>query len=341
MPSTLDTVALALTEPISRRRALRLAAGAAVASFFGAKADSALADCPSCPRMSDPPNYSQQCAVPRGVGCIFVCCPLEFACCTASHGVVCCREGYTCGPPITSGQEQYPTCKCINDCGGNCCKPDETCADIETGLCCAVPCGKTCCRSGEKCVDPDRGVCCKSYEQGCRGRNETICCDESLETCCAGSTVTQCCGLGQTCGDQGNCKCKRDRPVECLDDCCKRTDRCCHSLEGKGFCIPRAWKCCGDSFAMPGEECCAGRFHYNPRFQRCCGLSGVCPTHSECCPDGCCPAGSSCCAHGCCNAAGQVVGPKRPFEQVSDRRAARIRRKGTKRRDIHLRAEVR
>ena len=88
--------------------------------------------------------------------------------------------------------------------------------------------------------DPDRGVSCNSWEQGCRGRGKTVCCDEFHEKSCAGSKVTQCCGRGQTCEDNGDCICKPDRPVDCLDDCCKKTEKCCTSPTGKGFCIPKA-----------------------------------------------------------------------------------------------------
>lgn len=345
MASRLDELALALTAPVSRRSALRLAAATVIATYFARGTDTARAvQCPECPRQSDPPNYSQRCVVFTNLGCIFVCCPPEFKCCTASHGVVCCREGYTCGPVQTVGEENYPSCICQNACGGACCKSGEKCANPDRGLCCKIPCGDTCCREGEKCADPNLGgTCCKSYEKACIGKNQTVCCDELLETCCAGTTgfaVTQCCGQGQTCTDEGDCRCRPGHPVNCHGDaCCRRDQRCCQSPTGKGFCIPKKWRCCGDSFADPAlQSCCAGRFPYSRSTQRCCGISGVCFLNEECCPDGCCPAGSSCCANGCCSASGARVGPRRPFARVRDRRSMllhverrRARRRGAAR----------
>lgn len=334
MPSPLDDLALALTSPISRRRALSLTAAATVTSFFGLRTGTGTAQgaCPSCPRASDPDNYSQFCGHPRGVGCLFVCCPPEYTCCQTDTVVVCCREGYECGPIVNGGH----TCRCKNDCGGACCKPDETCVNSELGLCCqGVGCGEKCCRAGEKCVDPSRGVCCKSTEKGCIGQNQTICCDADYGRCCAGSTrlsVTSCCGLGQTCTDQGLCKCTRARPVDCHDtECCKRSEKCCETPSGGGRCIPSDWRCCGETAAGPWESCCAGRFPYVPAFQRCCGVTGICPKNAECCPDGCCPEGTSCCNRGCCNAAGARVAVKSPFMRVRSRERLRDRRRAMRR----------
>src|SRR4029079_11736436 len=143
------------------------------------------------------------------------------------------------------------------------------CVDAVAGKCCAIPCGKECCAAGEKCADPRRGVCCKTSERACIGRSETTCCDATLERCCSGSSVTQCCGYGQTCDDAGGCRCRAGYPKPCLDDCCRRTDKCCHGPSGRGFCAPPGWKCCGDTVALEHEQCCAGRFPFNPRFQRC------------------------------------------------------------------------
>jgi hypothetical protein len=321
MGSRLDNLALALTEPMSRRRALKLTAAAAATSFVSWPTDTARAACPTCPRMSDPPSYSQHCSVDTNLGCIFVCCPETFKCCTASHGVVCCREGYTCGPNQTVGSETYPSCKCENDCGGACCKPGEQCANSDLGLCCEIPCGVSCCEKGEKCVDPNRGTCCKPAFKGCVGKSETSCCLDTVQTCCSGSVVTQCCGPGQKCTDQGACVCTKERPVECQgDDCCRRTEKCCPGARYPGFCMSQGYTCCGDDAAGPAQACCAGRFVYRPAKQRCCGVSGVCGLNQECCPDGCCPEGTSCCAHGCCNFRGARVAAKQPFAHVPSRR---------------------
>lgn len=324
MASPLDDLARALTSPISRRRALRLTAAATVTSFFGPRiAAAAPGDCPTCPRESDPPDFTQLCGGSRPLGCLFVCCPSTFTCCQTEAGVVCCREGYGCGPVV----DNYPSCKCMNECGGACCKPDEKCSNPDTGLCCKIPCGDTCCRSGEKCVEPSTGTCCKSTEKACIGPRETICCDEFAK-CCVGTTgfrVTQCCGFGQTCTDDGSCVCGSARPVDCHgDQCCGKTDKCCQSPTGRGFCAPKDWRCCGDGAAGPGESCCAGRFPYFPSAQRCCGLSGICPIDAECCVDGCCPEGSSCCIHGCCNAAGARVAAKQPFMRPRPRRGRHL-----------------
>ncbi len=326
----LDDIAMAVAEPISRRGALRVAGAAAVTTFFGVRTGTAKADCPTCPRSVDPPTYSQRCSVARGVGCIFVCCPQTYTCCTTDLGVVCCREGYGCGPVNQFGQ---PTCKCANSCGSGCCKPGETCADPATGLCCQIPCGETCCKSGQKCADPRRGVCCQEFEQGCIGKNTTLCCDATFGTCCAGSVATQCCGYGQKCSADGACKCQPGHRKECVDTCCTKNQKCCTGVKGKNFCVPKQWGCCGDDYTMPGEACCAGRFPYSPASQRCCGISGVCPQLTECCPDGCCPQGSSCCEGGCCAADGTRFTPLQPLQRRRDPRRAL--------RDYELRADQR
>lgn len=328
MADRLDDLARSLATPVSRRRALRLAAAAAVTSIVAARTTPApahrtLDGCPTCPRGNDPPSFTQFCGHARGVGCLFVCCPATHTCCQTDTVVVCCREGFTCGPIVNDG----PTCTCKNPCGGACCADGEKCVDMVAGRCCAVPCGKECCGEDEKCVDPKRGTCCKKdSERACIGRNQTICCDSTLQTCCAGSRVTQCCGYGETCDPNGGCKCRPGFPKQCVDDCCKRTDKCCIGPSGRGFCAPRGWTCCGDTVALEGiEECCAGRFPFHPRFERCCGVSGKCPRTAECCPDGCCPAGSSCCDHGCCAFDGTPIGRARPFIHTPDRKAQALR----------------
>jgi hypothetical protein len=322
LDSRLDSLAMRLAEPMSRRRALTLAGATAVTTLFGARADAAQAACPSCPQGGDPPDWTQNCNVARGVGCIFVCCPDSYKCCTSPTGVVCCQEGFTCGPSNRFGQ---PTCVCANPCGSACCQAGEKCANATTGLCCQIACGATCCSSGQKCVDPKRGVCCDANDSPCYGKHTTHCCGPQ-ERCCPGSLITQCCGAGQMCTPEGSCDCRPGYPTDCFNECCRKNEKCCMGTsQGKGFCVAQNNECCGDSYTFPGEECCAGLFPYNPRSSRCCGISGVCPSNTECCPDGCCPIGSSCCEHGCCTTTvtGAIrVSPLRPFLRVRDRRTA-------------------
>lgn len=330
MPSRLDDVARALTEPISRRRALRLAATAVAGAYLGVRPGRADAACPSCPRMSDPPEYSQRCSVATRLGCIFVCCPQTYACCTTATGVVCCREGYTCGPVDSRG---YPSCKCKNDCGGSCCKDDERCSDLERGLCCKIPCGPGCCQSGEKCVDPKSGTCCKTDEKACQTRSGSALCCASDEHCCVGTLGATCCGEGRVCEKNGGCSCKPGFPQKCGRTCCRRGEKCCiNNSTAEGFCGPKSGECCGDTFAFRDEECCANRYPFDPATQQCCGVSGICPKNADCCPDGCCPSGSSCCAHGCCDAAGARVSARRSFARSPRRRRLkRQRRRGHRR----------
>ena len=332
MASRLDDLALALTEPMSRRRAIRLAAGAAATTYLGLPAGRASGQRP-CNRTPVCEPGTRVCVPSRQDGCPGCCTPREKCCVGAANNAntACCNTyyGFDCGPLTFSGS---PTCACApdNTCvgisGELCCRPEETCV-VEGGepRCCMHPCGKTCCERDQKCADPDRGVCCSSWEKGCRGRNRTVCCDDFHEKCCAGTKITQCCGRGQTCEDNGACICKPDRPVDCLDDCCKKTERCCTSPAGKGFCIPKTSRCCGEFGVRPGDECCAGRMPYTPSVERCCGISGTCPRTWECCPIGCCVPGSYCCAGGCCFSGSSRVIAARPFTRRSSRRHVRRR----------------
>ena len=201
MASRLDALALALTEPMSRRRAMRLAAGAAATAYLGLPAGRASGQ-RSCNRTPVCEPGTRVCLASRQDGCPGCCTPREKCCVGAADNAntACCNTyfGYDCGPLNFYGS---PTCACApdNTCvgisGELCCRPEETCV-VEGGepRCCMHPCGKTCCERDQKCADPDRGVCCNSWEQGCRGKNRTVCCDDFHEKCCAGSKITQCCG---------------------------------------------------------------------------------------------------------------------------------------------------
>ena len=111
----LERIARALAAPMSRRRALRLAAAAAGTSLFTLKTERAYG-CQSCPQPNDPPHWTQFCGHARGVGCLYVCCPPEFTCCQTEKGVVCCKVGYGCGPVV----DNLPTCSCKQPCGAGC-----------------------------------------------------------------------------------------------------------------------------------------------------------------------------------------------------------------------------
>jgi hypothetical protein len=210
--TAIDELARRMSEPMSRRRALRLiATGAAAAVLPGVRPGSghrAIASssppmaCQTCPK-SNQPTYTQRCATPSSFPglCIMVCCPPDWNCCTnPTKGVVCCPPEDRCGPLDEWG---YPHCECTTPCGAQCCNPGEVCASDPDGnqTCCPpglAACGSQCCEAGAECC---KGECCKPG-QIChwepRVRDDAYCADVcKAETDRATSQIydpkTQCC----------------------------------------------------------------------------------------------------------------------------------------------------
>ncbi len=204
--------------------------------------------------------------------------------------------------PCASNQNCPTGAEC---CKGRCCASAELCCD---GAC--VPraandrCGDTCCNhdAGERCCD---GRCCRGH--CCDGR----CCGEH-ELCCGGPGIRNCLAIQHTkrcdthcCGDAQSC---------CGEDCCFRTEQCCHS--GKlAYCAPKG-HCCGKGkhrvacgsgkhLCCPEDEhCCGGKCckPENCRDGVCGGPKCLCTPPLECCGPNTCisppPHGAGCCIGG-------------------------------------------
>jgi hypothetical protein len=233
-----ERIARVLATPISRRRALRLAAAAAGASFFAVRAAPAYGcrSCPVDPRGSIfPPEYTQFCGHPVGMepACHYTCCLPAETCCQNESGVLCCPPNTNC---VTN---PGPTCKCKPEkvCGVDpfteqvgCCLPEEECfeppgADVDEDLFCTPSCPE--------------------------GAERYQCLDEG------GFPTGHCCDAG----NDEDC---------CGDGCCNEDGYCCSS-GGEEVCCPREYDCT----AIPGVCGCS---QYQRCGQHCCGLGSVCCT---------------------------------------------------------------
>lgn len=190
----LDDLARVLAEPMSRRRALRLAGASLVAVAVPGVAPSAAHGGSARSRRSN------TCA-PEWQVCAYnehLCCPPDRpVCCSmvspssGQHG--CCKSeahccgGNTCCDPATEEcdvSQGFGVCvKHCPDrrprCGSTCCRAGETC---RSGKCCPSSrlCGDKCCPSGKQCAFSGRSrVCCPSERLVPRkiaGRNTRFCC---------------------------------------------------------------------------------------------------------------------------------------------------------------------
>ena len=165
MASRLDEIAVALTQPMSRRRAMRLTLGAAATAYLGLPAGRASSQRP-CQRTPVCEPGTRVCVASRPDGCPGCCTPSEKCCVGApdNANTACCDEafGYDCGPLNFYGT---PSCACKpeNTCQGIndpiCCRPEEKCI-VRGGqepVCCKQPCGKEeCCYENEDCVMGER-----------------------------------------------------------------------------------------------------------------------------------------------------------------------------------------
>jgi hypothetical protein len=281
MSESFDRFARRAAQPMTRARALKLAGGAFVAASFpglvsappvsGARPrlrSRASQTCQGCPA------GEELCSIPRGVGCIRVCCPSGWVCCKSDSEVQCCYPGQTCGVEQPPGATQ----------------PNIVCQGCRTG---EEACGSICCGQGAPCADPDLEYCCGARETACRGGGTVNCCGPR-EACCNG----KCCDPGEHCCNgkccSGKLRCHKGRCRKCPPktkkcgdrSCCERGEECCD-----GKCCGKKQKCCGDHCCDNDETCCGPRCCTDA--QKCCG-DHCCKKGQDCCGESCCPDGKTC-----------------------------------------------
>jgi hypothetical protein len=285
-----DSFSRVLATPISRRRALRLAAAAGVAAFVpmtrpvrawaargnqmccggtcGIDADGCCEDCVCKPSNKEccegggggHPYYCDtgaQCCGTRccdaGAECCggSTCCPKDTTCC----GDKCCAPGLVCQG------EMGPTPTCVRcppgrtPCSFSCCAPGETC---KGDTCEPAKCKNGGDRCGPRCCEPG-GFCCNEKTGSC--------CTKTRRSCCGEGNKKVCCPEGQTC--------RASRP---------------YNFKGKlapHICCPEARACLAHCCA-PGEECILGG-------RLCCRKDAICSDRKECCFSGHCCEGRYCC----------------------------------------------
>jgi hypothetical protein len=283
MSDRLDSFARRAAQPMTRARALKLAGGAIVAaSFPGLVSPPPVAGsgrrlvgrasqtCQGCP------TGEFLCSIPRGVGCIRVCCPEGWVCCKSDDEVQCCYPGQTCAVSQPPGAT----------------RPNIVCAGCRTGQ---EECGGICCSEGSTCADPDLEYCCRPRQTPCRGGGTVTCCG-LREECCRG----KCCEPGDHCCNgrccTGNRRCHKGRCRKCPPktrqcgkrSCCERGEECCD-----GRCCDKKEKCCGgDHCCNKNEDCCGGGCCSET--QKCCGNDRCCDRGDDCCGDRCCKDGKIC-----------------------------------------------
>jgi hypothetical protein len=272
MSARLDELARTLAQPMSRRRALRLAAGALVAA--------------SVPGMSPRPALAGrtrtgacdqgyfECKCPSANGLFFrACCPKnipgkQYVCECFADRAQCTAKGC---PPGSQA------------CGEDCCEPYEIC---EGGKCvCPERCGSKCCDEGSKCENPKKSLCCTPNWKVCvAGSAGAVKCCPPNETCCMkfGTTKANCCGKQQTCDENtATCRCKAKGETPCGSECCKKSEKC-MTVRPAGIerkqCCPNDSKVCG--WKATGSS--------GKTYSTCCKPTDVC------CDGQCCPKGKRC-----------------------------------------------
>jgi hypothetical protein len=263
MSDFLDNLARSVAQPMPRRRALRIVAGAAAGVAFGSLRVPA-ARAIVCP----PPAFHCDCPAANGLFYRWCCAP---------------NEDCKCIPPPNGGA--YCKCKPGLQCGSVCCGVGEKCVNQDSGQCCGsdqAPCGTICCDPGAPCADPDIEYCCKKGERACHGKSTVDCC-KADESCCNG----KCCRPGLRC-HKGRCQKCPKHTKECGDThCCERGESCCN-----GRCCKKGQHCCYDDHCCDkgttccGEGCCDADEH-------CCG-DHCCRDRYDCCGPACCPPGKKC-----------------------------------------------
>lgn len=294
MSESFDDLARTLARPMPRRRALRLVGGLLVAAAMpGAlRTSAALGGPKSSHRMSTcSPTCSNSAAIPMACPvapakdiCFITCAePGSKKCCLFEagkpSGIVACPDGYDC-PKGGRG-----SCVCLKNCGGNCCKTTEYCANFQQRLCCERGwrgCALECCKPNEECRKIRVGT---GSQDICTKR-----CPPNQAWC----GKDHCCPPKWKCVNESTGRCKRCWPdeEECEKKCCNRkTSRCC----GKAGCCPKDRSCC---VTGKTQRCCpAGQKCAIPILADNIGIKAG--TSSICCPSArynkspelCCPPG--------------------------------------------------
>ena len=218
----LERIARVVATPISRRRALRLAAAAGASSFFTlpSRAHAQAADDP-CPTCASRPGTSP-CCLRLGNGLAKVAIgqcydPKTEACCFGPDPY----DGQPTAWICTRGTKCSGSgCACARElCGGRCCADDETCYMDDplspgTDFCVPkCPPGEYNCRAA--------GACCPSVDH---------CCGDG---CCRGHCCNQggeawCCEDTNVCSDiAGFCGCPQGQ--RCGGLCCPAGETCCRA----------------------------------------------------------------------------------------------------------------
>lgn len=167
-----DDLARTLAQPMPRRRALRLAAGALAAAALPSlrPAGATAASRVTCRA------GTTLCSQPKGVGFIEACCPDGETCCKARDGVACCHAGQRCSEIEVGGSLQP---KCVGSCPpersgcGLCCTPDQVC-NKELKKCCPRSRDYRClgpepeCRKAadEEVEDYEKNICARGRSAG-------------------------------------------------------------------------------------------------------------------------------------------------------------------------------
>jgi hypothetical protein len=282
-PGSFDDIARTLAEPMPRRRALRVAGAALVASVLpglrpgGASASPCGPDTP-CSSICHSGNLIGACGTDTTNSCGQVGCRLEGC---LSPGEKCCRGG------------DHPWI----------CNEEDRCGSVNGPHCIACPderkCGTECCRSTQFCASPKRQLCCKQGEDACLVPNspQGVCCPPGRK-CCFNKAGAECCGGDQTC-KSGKCVCKQGET--CGEHCCKKGETC-----SKGKCCPKGTVNCGDGECCKSKATCCGEACCNGAGETCVGgTSGrLCCPRSRVSGSGasasCCPAGTVATDAGCC-----------------------------------------
>jgi hypothetical protein len=305
----LDDVARQLSQPLSRKRALRLLGMAALAvTVPGLRPKAARAtpaDCVGdCSGRQGSTGTLCQHDLPTCTP--HTCCSSDTTCCAGPASATCCDPGCTCAPDGRGFMSCQNCPRCIRgftECGTGCCPTGRACAagSGSSYLCCnegQIACGRTCCDDGLKCVNPRTGQCskCPPGQKACgkkccpKGQD---CCDAIKGVCC-NTKRNSCCNTGVGGVEKWIC-CKA--PNHCLRSadetgtspsgsprvCCP-PDRA--VPKGKGFitCCPPGYLPLGGKLVVPagnlGGLCC--------RKDKTCGSGkniGCCSTGSASAPE--------------------------------------------------------
>jgi len=251
-----DDLARTLAEPMPRRRALRLAAGALVsAAVPGAFAQGTLA----APRsvlttgQITCPKNTKRCACPSTIG------GLEAVTCCPTHPYY----EWTCTCPGYALCLRRETCPLERQHCGPCCPPGQVCNTLLEKCMCkrGAKCGPKCCQGSDCCVntrlksdDPRRWVCCKPPNR----------CEAGICKCPNGKPS---CGGGECCRSPQTC-----------DDCNVGASDFTRSFVGQKCCSPRD-HCCGNTCCRISRFCCGAK---------CCPVGSACARAGGkdiCCPE--------------------------------------------------------